>query len=270
MKKQRLAYVLCGTPRSGSTLICEMLAASGVAGRPNSFFREADVAYWAEKWGVPVSVGIESAEFDRAYLAAMREAGRAGTGIFGLRIMFSSLVDAKRRLDRAAGVDRDVAGHLAAAFGTPLYIHLSRQNKLAQAVSLARALQTGLWHLNADGTVLEGTGAPAEPAYDGARIAAILAQLERDDQAWEEFFADRRLEPLRLSYETVVEAPQQALAQILERLGLDPLLANTIAVPTAKMADDISRQWAERFERERLQAASGQAKGVAWATPLDS
>ena len=245
------AYIICGTPRSGSTLICEMLARSGIAGRPHSYFREPDIAYWAEQWGVSISGGIETAAFDRAYLAAMREAGSAGTGIFGLRIMWSSLADARPRLERATGAEGDVAGLLQAAFGPLLYIHLSRGDKLGKAVSLVRAEQTGLWHLNADGSVLEGGAERPEPVYDGTRIGVVLDELESDDRAWERFFAEHGIEPLRLTYEGVTAAPQRALGEIFARLGLDPAIAQTMTVPTAKMAGTVSREWAERFVRER-------------------
>lgn len=246
------AYIICGTPRSGSTLLCEMLARSGLAGRPHSYFREPDIAYWAEQWGVALSDGIETAAFDRAYLAAMREAGSAGTGIFGLRIMYSSLVHARLRLERATGTQGEVAELLQAAFGPLLYIHLSRGDKLGQAVSLVRAEQTGLWHLNADGSVLEGGREQPEPVYDGVRIGVVLDELESDDRAWERFFAEQGIAPLRLTYEGVTAAPQRALGEIFAALGLDPVAAETIAVPTAKMADAVSREWVERFRRERV------------------
>ena len=32
------SYLVCATPRSGSTLLCEALAVTGVAGRPYEFF----------------------------------------------------------------------------------------------------------------------------------------------------------------------------------------------------------------------------------------
>ncbi|WP_449393822.1 Stf0 family sulfotransferase [Devosia riboflavina] len=244
------SYIICGTPRSGSTLICEMLAASGVAGRPNSYFRPQDIAWWAEQWGVSLVDGVETPDFDRAYLDAMRREGSAGTGVLGLRIMYSSLGEAERRLNRAAGGDRSAAEALDEAFGSVLYIHLSRQDKLGQAVSLARAEQTGLWHLRADGSVLEGEDVQPEPRYDGARIAAILEELERDDAAWGEYFARHALKPMQLTYEGVTANPQKALGGILGQLGLDPAIAETLPTPTAKMADGLSAEWVARFQRE--------------------
>jgi len=245
------AYIICGTPRSGSTLLCEMLAASGVAGRPNSYFRQQDIGYWADRWGVEHPDGVETAEFDRAYLAAMLDAGRDGTDIFGLRLMAASVADAVRRLDRVAGDEGNVAQRFAEAFGPVLYIHLSRGDTVAQAVSLVRAEQSGLWHLAADGSVMEGADDLRPMVYDGDRIATLVRELTSDNAAWGAFFAAHNIAPLRLTYESVTADPQAALATALGALGQDPKIAKTVAVPTAKMASGTSRQWAEKFRSER-------------------
>jgi len=34
------AYLVCSTPRSGSTLLCELLKSTGVAGRPDEYFED--------------------------------------------------------------------------------------------------------------------------------------------------------------------------------------------------------------------------------------
>ena len=248
---QYAAYIICGTPRSGSTLLCEMLAASGLAGRPNSYFRQQDIVYWADRWAVPHPDGVETAEFDRAYLAAMLQAGRGGTEIFGLRLMAASVADAARRLDRVAGAEGDVTERFAAAFGPVLYIQLSRGDTIAQAVSLVRAEQSGLWHLAADGSVLEGAEELRPMVYDGDRIATLVRELSRDNAAWGAFFAAHDIAPLRLSYESLTADPQAALATVLAALGRDPEIARSVAVPTAKMASGTSRQWAEKFRTER-------------------
>ena len=38
------SYVLCTSPRSGSTLLCKLLAATGVAGNPDSYFHRPAVS----------------------------------------------------------------------------------------------------------------------------------------------------------------------------------------------------------------------------------
>ena len=250
MTRAFTAYVLCGTPRSGSTLLCEMLGATGLAGRPNSFFRPVDILGWADAWGVPHPQDIDGPDFDRDYLSAMQREGSAGTGVFGLRLMWDSLAEASRRLDRALAAERDIALNLEAAFGPTLYVHVSRHDKVAQAVSRTRAEQSGIWHLAADGTVLEGAGSAQPVSYDGARVAELVRQLQSDEASWSAFFRERGISPLRLVYEDVTADPNAALASILAALGLDPEAARGTPVKTARMADEESRLWTDRFRQE--------------------
>lgn len=241
------SYILCATPRSGSTLLCDMLAATHVAGRPHSFFRQEDILEWADHWGVPRSNLADDPDFDRAYLAAMLRHGTDGTGIFGLRLMWGSVVDAFRRLDRLYPGLPDVPAQFEKAFGPALYVHLSRRDKVAQAVSRTRAEQSGLWHLGADGTERERTAPPQPAAFDAERIAALVDELQTDDAAWNDFFDTHHIEPLRLTYETLAADPQAALAGILSALGRDPEIAMTVNVRTAKLANATSREWVDRF-----------------------
>lgn len=46
-------YILCGTPRSGSTLLCGLLNAAGQMGAPDSVFRRQILSRWAREWGLP-------------------------------------------------------------------------------------------------------------------------------------------------------------------------------------------------------------------------
>jgi len=243
------AYIICGTPRSSSTLLCEMLAATGVSGCPNSYFRTQNIDEWAEGWGVPPAASANDAAFDANYLAGMIREGTKDTGVFGLRLMWGSVADAEAQLSRLHGV-HPIPELFERAFGKTLYIHLSREDKLAQAISLVRAEQSGLWHLKADGSVFEGVGTPQPNHYDGARIAAVVDELERDDVAWNAFFASHQIAPLRLTYDGVTADPQAALAAVLSALGRDPAAAKDVPVVTRKMGDGVSRDWADQFRRE--------------------
>ncbi|CAM5647389.1 Stf0 family sulfotransferase [Mycolicibacterium aubagnense] len=244
------SYIICGTPRSGSTLLCSMLAETRVAGRPHSYFRQQDVAEWAEDWGVEPARAPNDVQFDKDYIAAMRLVGTDGTGTFGLRLMWASVADASRRLDNITGGKADVTTRLEETFGPTLYIHLSRLDKVAQAVSLIRAQQSGLWHRNSDGTVLEGEETPRPVAYDGDQIGRIVGELEEDDASWANFFELRAIQPLRLTYEIMSADPQLALSKVLSALGRDPELARTIRAGTARLADATSSEWAARYRRE--------------------
>ena len=154
------SYIICATPRSGSTLLCDLLAETGVAGRPNSYYRLQNILDWARSWDVSPPDLTDSEEFDRSYLAAVLRAGASDNGVVGLRLMWRSVTELSTRLGALYPDLHDDAALFERSFGKTLYIHLSRQDKIAQAVSLLKAEQSGLWHLAADGTERERSAPP--------------------------------------------------------------------------------------------------------------
>ncbi|GHA16865.1 hypothetical protein GCM10007989_10060 [Devosia pacifica] len=248
--KKPVSYIICGTPRTGSTLLCELLAATNVCGCANSYFREQDVTWWAKRWGVLPGARLDDPRFDALYLAAMMRAATRGK-VFGLRVMHASLDDAARRLGNALGSRERLVVQFERAFGPVSYIHLRRKDKVAQAISRLKAEQSGLWHLNADGSVMEGEERRAPVQYDAAQISTFVEELEKDEAGWDAFFSEQQIEPYRITYEDLTARPHDTIAEVLRLLGRDPSLAHDLPLPTAKMADATSREWAERFRQER-------------------
>ncbi len=190
--------------------------------------------------------------FGAAYVAAVRRAGEAGTGCFGMRIMWTDVPGVLERLISLQGDERssDEPGALRRAFGISRYIHLGRRDRVAEAVSLVIADQSGLWHLNADGSERERSAPHREPEYDEAAIAEEYAMLEAEAAGWAGWFARHGIEPLRLEYE---ELAADAIGQ-LARVGafLDVPIPEGMSVGTARMASERNADWAARFRREVL------------------
>ncbi|HEY9010911.1 MAG TPA: Stf0 family sulfotransferase [Devosia sp.] len=243
-------YVICATPRSGSTLLCDLLTATGVAGRPNSFYRRQSIANWIERFGLSTAGGTGGPDFERAYLAATIAEGTGDTGCFGTRMMAETRGELLARLDGLyPGLPTDVA-RFEAAFGPLLYIHLSRPDRLAQAISRVRAEQTGLWHMNADRSERERVKQPQPAVYDADRLAAEIDAIVADDTGWNAWFRQQGIEPVRVTYEELAADPRAVIARILLALGRDPSAAAGITPRTAKMADAESAAWAARFLAE--------------------
>lgn len=232
------AYIICATPRSGSTLLCDLLTTSGVAGRPNSYFRTQDIDKWAKEWGIAGIASSDDPTFDRAYVDAMTRFGQAGTGVFGLRLMHGSIGEAKRRLGTAFGHEGDLPTLFEHAFGPTRYIHLSRGDKAAQAASLLRAQQTGLWHVAPDGTERERSAPALTAQVDVETLATTRDGLAEDDQAWDCFFQSHATPPLRLTYEKLAANPHAVLAEVFAALDLDPAHASNARILTRKMANE--------------------------------
>jgi LPS sulfotransferase NodH len=45
------SYVICTSPRSGSTLLCKMLTSTGAAGKPDSYFFGTSLEEWLDDLG---------------------------------------------------------------------------------------------------------------------------------------------------------------------------------------------------------------------------
>ncbi|WP_181168779.1 Stf0 family sulfotransferase [Mesorhizobium sp. B2-4-17] len=251
------AYIICGTPRTGSTLLCKLLASTRTAGDPHSFYRRRDMSEWVEDWKLPGRDTMGELEFNVAYLnaaiiAGKGGAGKGGTDVFGLRLMRENLDELSAILDQIfPGLASDRA-RFEMAFGRVLYIHLSRENKLAQAVSLVKARQTGLWHVAPDGTEIERVGLPEQPQYDFQRIKAELTELEAYDRAWNRWFAEQGITPLRVGYERLSADPAAALLGICEALGVRAPNAEDVRPGVAKLADETSLDWMRRYHLDAL------------------
>jgi len=63
-----ISNMICATPRSGSTLLCEALRNTGLAGNPDEYFH---FDRWSEKWGM-------SSEED--YLEMILQYGKGDNG----------------------------------------------------------------------------------------------------------------------------------------------------------------------------------------------
>ena len=85
------SYVICTSPRSGSTLLCKLLAATGVAGNPGSYFHEPSLSEWLSDFDLaPDPSAAERDVLAEVFRAAMAK-GSLDTGMFGLRLSTSSL-----------------------------------------------------------------------------------------------------------------------------------------------------------------------------------
>ncbi|MBE1282985.1 MAG: sulfotransferase [Rhodobacteraceae bacterium] len=244
------AFVICTSPRSGSTMLCKLLQETGVAGCPGSHFHRTSLQAWLDSYNLHASsYGSEKQALTAIFAAAIAK-GSGNTGTFGLRLQQHSLSFFLQKLAVLYPEPSGDQARLNAAFGPSLFIHLTRENKLEQAISRLKAEQTGLWHRNADGSELERLSAPRQPIYDAAAITAHVKDLTEADLNWNIWFTKQGIQPLRITYDELSDAPTRVLAGVLKALGQDPAIAQNITPPTAKLSDEVSREWAHRFRAE--------------------
>lgn len=250
------SYIICTTTRSGSTLLCDLLSGTGVAGKPESYFHQPTVASWAKALDIPPQGDGNELDFLRAIFNLVRRNGSGGTDVFGLRLMRKSFDFLLTQLDLLHPELPGDSAKFEAAFGRALYIHLTREDKVAQAISLIKATQTGLWHMAPDGTELERNAEPQPLCYNRAQIARHVAELTAYDAGWERWFENQKIIPVRVTYEDLTDDLTGTLSRLLDELGLDRMAAKAIVPNIARLADETNQIWAKRYRAE-LGSTSG-------------
>ncbi|WP_395813652.1 Stf0 family sulfotransferase [Devosia sp.] len=244
------SYLICTAPRSGSTLLCGMLASTGVAGKPSSYFFGTSLDGWIEDFELQLEATASDRDIAAAAFRVALTKGRNGTEMFGLRMQAHSFAFFLEKLAVLhSGVSTD-AERIQLAFGATLFVHLTRPNKLNQAVSYLKAQQTGLWHRAADGSEFERTAPHRDPVYDSAKIAACVDVMTAYDRDWDDWFTREGIEPVRLSYDDLSADPLRILRQALDSLGLDSTAAVGVTPKVKKLADRVNDDWAARFRAE--------------------
>ncbi|MDQ2742055.1 MAG: Stf0 sulfotransferase family protein [Chloroflexota bacterium] len=214
-------YIICATPRSGSNLLCEVLSSLGFAGTPEEHL-----------WDPP---GAESEPLAIRWPRVL-QAGAGTNGVFGLKLMGYQADRLEPELPAVLGMPgRSLGLVVAATLADPTYVYLTRQDRLRQAISLVRALQTSQWR--------SMDAAACAPRYDAHAIAREVQSLEQDEGNWEEFFDRNRVTPYRLTYEEVTGRPQGTVAALLSYLGHDePVEIALSHTQHRRQADDVTEE----------------------------
>ena len=260
-----VSYLVCATPRSGSTLLCETLRETGVAGNPLEFFealpktgvprRPAD--YLAglddpEAWSLiersqppeapPYSDLRGCMRYDD-HLAKVRREGTTPNGVFGAKLMWAHLEDLGHRLSAP-----DLSALVDELFHRPRFVWVRRRDAVRQAVSLWRAMQTQSWRAGNE-------TATGEPQYSYAALQHLVRLLGAHDAAWERFLAAKD-HVLTLTYEDIDSDLGGALARTLAHIGVDPVPRTLEALPTMRrQSDQRSEEWAAAYARDALATA---------------
>jgi LPS sulfotransferase NodH len=218
----RQSYFVCGTPRSGSWLLCGLLASTGVAGRPHEWFWRDTRASLMRAW---------DAGDLASYLQLVLAAGTTPNGVFGAKVMW---------------------GHLPelSPFPRPRFVWLRRRDRVAQAVSFARAVQTGHWH--------HWDPPPRkDPTFRFKEVDALLRELDEHDRAWAEWFAAEQVEPLEVAFEDVVSGLEAESLRVLNFLGLELPEGTAIQPLTHGQSDGVTAEWCERYRAASASRAGG-------------
>ncbi len=228
------SYVVASTARTGSSLLCRGLIASRVAGNPQEIFAPASEAEWRAETGV--SRGESYGRFVEA-------AKRYGTRdhVYGVKIHWMDVATLAHNIG-FRGRREDVLEHL---FPGALFVNIVRRDRLAQALSWFRALETNEWW--------RWTGAPPvePPGLDPDRVCALMVEIDRQQSEWLRYFHERGITALSVEYEELVSDRRGQIGRVLAFLGRDPAAAAAIPDPgMIRQADLVTERWRRAMQCE--------------------
>jgi LPS sulfotransferase NodH len=223
-------FFACSTPRTGSTMLGDLLAGTGLVGHADEYFGEV--------FRQEIVPGLTRRGFDD-YLVGCTQHAR-GTGTFGVKLHWDQLEVFLYLLRLRRGVrgltDLQV---IQAVFPAPRFVWLTREDVLAQAVSWWKSITSGKW---TDGQAVIG-----EPSFDFDRVAGRVRRIEEQTQAWRGWLERNAVDPLQLTYEELAADPTSAARRVLEFVGVD-IPADLVVEPsTVQQADALNEDWIRRY-----------------------
>ena len=218
----RRTILICSHPRSGSTLLGEALTFAGGLGCPLEYFHAGFQPGFSHRW---------DASDIRAYVAAVWRHRTDPGGTLAVKLFWRDLVETAEALgggpvrlrhsvyqdDPQTDAYRALGVLIATHFPRPVFVHLTRRDRIRQAVSGLAASQTARWRDIPGLAVREGYA--AEAGYNFARIDDLLRYARTCDAHWERFFVANQVAPYRLVYEDLARDYQATMTPLLRTLG---------------------------------------------------
>lgn len=237
--------LICTTQRSGSTMICDDMQRVGL-GRPNEHFYS---------WGDP-----GERDWSAVYADLARDA--TANGIQASKIMANKARLVNGRF--STFVEATQPGpykFLRSVYADAVWIWLRRGDKIAQAISLFLAQESGVYHSisSADKSkgIVPGKAVLADKAdlaipsveYDFEAIRKHLDFATRGDLLWSEFFRMSRIKPILWDYES---HSLEKVISLAKDMGMEPTVTrerNLNKLPSERSAEMRAKFVADLFQK---------------------
>ena len=242
---ERAYFVICSPPRSGSGLLCRLMAGSGVMGVPAEYFHPEDGwRIMAERLGL-----LREGKVDlEAYINGLKGLRTTPNGVFGVKMqhwMMGRLVE-----------NRVISTHFPGA----LFIFLTRRDAIAQGVSFDIARQTGKWNSRSppsdkwaiqlpQSSPSTDEHPPGVPEYHRGRIMEAINLVLKEQVSWEAFFTLNDIRPYRVDYERLIEGTHEVCQEICSHVGVTTDYQFSLdQSPIERQRSNLNEEWVRRIK----------------------
>lgn len=247
-------FLLCTTPRTGSSSLCAMLAETGIAGmQPHptlgaEYLLELLTPGWPGLQGPSLDLGAQ-------LRSAFRRSATAN-GVAGFKTMWGQWPPLMAQVKHAnPGTFYNRSGFFYFLPEGTRFVWLVREDTIAQAVSLAKAMQTQCWDSDSQRSFA------GLQVFDYLGIAKFRWMIGRHNEQWREFFEEHGIEPLKITYESFSADRPATVRAILDFVGVDhastEIREESFFHP---QRDAVSERWKRRFTE--IDARGRLGKGV--------
>ena len=242
--KPETSYTIWFSQRTGSTLLAQTLASTGVAGNPGEWLLETS--------GDREREGVLNPE---DYRRMIWQKGSTPNGVCGVKLSFfepfiTETISIFSTLPEFRNKRASLGEIWDQVFPNCRHIFMTRRNKIRLAVSWWKAIQSGEWHRQKGAKPAE---ADLANAYSFEAINHLLVESVFREAGIQSFFAEVGIQPLTIVYEDFIADYTGTVQSVLAYLGLDWHNIQIGKPETTKLADALSDEWVQRFRQERQQ-----------------
>lgn len=237
--KPHTSYVISAVQRSGSSLLCEALKNTGLAGNPEEYFLDGqgwEDGEWAQKNHVTTRSD---------YLRLVFDHGTSPNGVFGVKVMWNYFPIMIDKLTALPGYEGLPAPQIMMdLFPNVHFLWMVRRDKVRQAVSWAKAAQTDnyAWHKGKVPTPKQ------DPSFDFTFIDNLHRLIIEGEAGWQSFFDKCGVQPIKVTYEDFVEDYEGTALRILDTLKIPyPKDLQFGERQLQKQADALNDSWVDRY-----------------------
>jgi LPS sulfotransferase NodH len=239
-------YIICSVPRSGSTLLGKTLAHSEVFHSFTAPFNLIELRRW-----VGNRPFLQDDIFQ--YLNSLLPDDVSDKTAIGFVIEYPQFRNFLDLLHHELGDKTTDLEALNKVFPGAHFAFLRRHNRVRQAISLVRAMQSQLYTQIVNG----GRQNTKALHYNTALINNALLDIIGAELDWQRFFLENNLTPYELFYEELASDLNSALVSLLQHWNISAKLETSLSEPeTAVMSDDLTEEWLCRYLSESLLADS--------------
>lgn len=226
MSAPQKGALLLSMPRSGSSWLGDITNATNVMGKAEEWL---DFKYLTPPHGPKGRPAL----YQRTLASASTENGNFQVKLFPRHLL---QVQDSYEMDFIRKCRRD--------YDTQVFL-LTRQDRVAQAISLVRAMQSGKWSADSDSKHAQQNRVPK---YNFGAISQAAFHIGRGYEFWRSYLTVGNVPFQEFTYESLLENPAPYVDAVSSHFG--------VAIDTppksdrAIQRDDISAQWRARFAED--------------------